>query len=569
MGLLLLYFFLSIVELQAQPGWIDFTQHYHYTILDQHGEKIQFDGNKKFSIRINDKTYTHDSIPHDSLTPPIEDITSEFYRHISINDFSLKLPLKYNQFEIQIISKEGVMHFNQESSPFKGGKKLTFIPGHYYFPHWSDPIFHNLPTPKGAVKLMNVEQTHFIIPPKLYNTIFVSGSGERALIKEKEEVVIQNFSKGFFKVKKEIVPTTFNKDFAPYKRPHWETKFHKTKIPHQYLGQIEYTMDTTNLYSSRRVFARYDHNKNHVTHWYPRESLHLFYNAKFLVDTFNHVLYQTIGQRDELKAPCTIWNDNDCPYELKVYASVDEGMSWQVDTALSNLFQAYRFRKYHFLDDQYSMGFLLRQSKNKRKYRYQRGTYALIKNKVVVDSLQTPEGVHYNGNYNRFGFTVQHDSSYKLGPWGIDYRNYKAPFQQPFISKQNGKWTFHETTTNRSQHAPIAKPKQPLRTFQHFAIQHEKDLIFDNGVGSLFLPHNVVNNAHENGIYIMEQGNCIYLIDNQHLFTYLSFDSGKTWYLYPQPLEDRSSYSFLQVNENQRISFLNKWVMHQVFYEFE
>src|SRR5690554_1286619 len=104
---------------KAQPGWIDFTKRYYYTILDENGKEISFKYNKNYSIMIDDVLYKAPNIPQDSLIPAVEN-NGDFENQIRINDFTLALPIKsinekQKQLEIKIIHKKDTMYICQTS----------------------------------------------------------------------------------------------------------------------------------------------------------------------------------------------------------------------------------------------------------------------------------------------------------------------------------------------------------------------------------------------------------------------------------------------------------------------
>ncbi len=576
-----LLFVLYAISVTAQPGWQDHTSRYFYKILDDAGNEISFNKSKIYQIEIAGKLYEAPNIPNDSVPFAIENVTDEFCNYFRINDLSLCLSKRnqVNKLEIKIISNKDTMYLNQPSgiglSRFYPGvdthKKLNedyilqFIPGHYFFPRWMSKIKNDLPKGNGNVKIVNLDQRNFIIPKNLYNLLAITRSGRSDVVRRAEESVIDNFTKEHFMVKKTSVSPTANKSFHPYTNPYWDHNIYPTRDANIYVGVVTFKLETHQQRGGRGVAAIFDNNKNTIDYWSPIESSLYASTFKIYQDSFNEVFYNATILRDSTSCESIPYG---CPFTTQYYRSENDGQSWKADDYFSFLFRQYAFRKFSFLDKNFAVGFTLRTVKHSKKnYTYQQGIYYLLKNKVVVDSLKTPIDLHYNSNYNRYAFSIKNDTIF-LGPWSMDgFKTVGNPFYKPMIVQEENHWEFKVNEEIYKRTPPVI-PDDSIIEYQNLIVVNKHELVFKNGLGSLLLNNSVTDDPMSNGIYILEKENQIYLLDYKTGFTYLSFDAGNSWYIYPKPLEERANYWFLEIDDTNTISFFDKRTMQKVFYNF-
>lgn len=583
---LIIALFFIVQKSFAQPGWQDYTSRYFYTILDDNDKEISFKSDKLYQIQIDDIVYKNSTIPNDSL-PIAEENSSVFYNYIKINDFSLRLAQsKYNQkpVEIKIIHKKDTLFINQSTGTgstkiiyetsetgsrfgkrelFVTDKTIKFIPGHYYFPEWSNEILNNLPITEGNIHIKNVKQSHFIIPKKVYEKLAITFNyNERGkLIKEADEYVCSKFMKSMYTISKTEQAIKLDSMFKPYKSIWGYKEMYPTKNPDEYYGLIQYNLDTLNHSIAKNVFARFNKKENTITHWKPKPSLTQFYTYKLYIDTYNDVIYQTAATREPLKLPCTITNDINCPYSKTVYFSTDEGLSWQEHPKMKQLFEDYKFREFAFIDKNYSLGFNLRDIKMKgKKYKIQQGTYYLFKNFKLIDSLTTPDTVHYNSNYNHYNFN--HETKYMvlLGKWTQNERyNYDSKHFQPSLVQDNESWKFNISEQIFVNPINSNTFKEPIKllNFKHFNVMNGSILIMKSNSSKLILNRDLPNQDFENNFTVLENKNQIYLLNKSTKTTLFSVDSGINWYYYPLPFSATPFLpsSYLEINEANEITY--------------
>ncbi len=557
----------------AQPGWQDLTQHYNYTIADESGKEIAFKADRNYTVRVDSVSYSGASIPFDSLKPATPNI-HHFDNYIRINDLSLRVPQnnRHVPLEIAIIRGRDTMHLDQpvsEGHRILGrdhhSRSLRYIPGHYYFPRWATAVFDNGPTVGGNVTVRNAEQRSFIIPGALYRE-FSTNYKERQLIeRRKEDRVVANFTEGYITVTRDEAPINTKGRVDPYTKSWGHTQLFPTTNSDVHTGIIQYKFDTINASLSKGVFAVFNKKENTISHWLPRGNMHAFSTAYLYRDTFNGVLYNATLFR-EMAPPCTLLR-NDCPFTLKYFRSDDEGRSWREDGKLKKLFDTYKLRQLEFIDERHALGFTLTEKDKGKRSRYQQGTYYLIKDMKVADSLVTPPKVHYNSNHTHYSFSREGDTI-RLGQWGsVDGDSkYGDPLYRPFIVGHGGRWKF--SVKEDVYKRPKPRVETPVvKEYVNFTL-HENKLAFRNGTGTLELTKEVVDEPLGYGIYVLEKGSHIYLLDNADEVMMVSFDGGTAWYVYPQSLSDRSNCSLLGIDDDRVISFFDLFQMKKVSYKF-
>lgn len=570
-----LFFFLYSNLLKAQPGWQDFTVRYFYSILDEKGNKISFKGNKDYAIIIDNVLYKAPNIPQYELKLAKEN-SYNFERQICINDLSLAIPFKSineneKQLEIKIIHGKDTMYicqstgtgsirsidFQGKPTELKPDFTFQFIAGHYYFPSWTKNLLDNLPQARGCVKLENIDQCHFIIPKIMYDSVCCISSNfdsKQKYNEVAENFVVNNFIQGCFTMERTVHPTTFNLPVIPFNKPrwsHWGHSYFSTKDKDEYVGIVEFSYDTLNYSGGRGILVRFNYKENRMIFWSATENLLYSSTYRLRKDHFNNVFYQQTIIRDSTCKELIY----ECDFVTKFYRSIDEGKTWEVSEELTQLNNKHEIRELEFLDQNHALLFKRDKIKPKNeKYEIQQGTYYLLKDFRIIDSLKTPDDIHYNDNYNRYGFKIENDTIF-LGSWSYNNFQTEQPYFQPLLIKVNNNWKFQVVEKIYFRNKPNPEETDTI-TYQNFIIVNSNELVLKNK-GSLVLQDDL-SEIHKNGL-ILENGNQIYLI-GLSIGTLLSLDGGINWYIYPLPLEKNSGYEFLEINEQGVISHLkNSW----------
>lgn len=576
----------------AQPGWIDFTKRYYYTILDENGKEISFKNNKNYSIMIDNMLYKAPNISQDSLKPAIMN-SGDFESQIRINDFTLALPIKsfderQKQLEIKIIHKKDTMYICQPSGTgsFTGAVRfkdeydnsieiapdftLQFIAGHYFFPRWSKDFLKNLPQTNGTVKIINADQRHFIIPKIVYDSIpYLSLSpNSQKHYDEAENLVVQNFMSGYYSFERNVQQVTFDKPIFPFKMGYmtWRAPYFPTKEKNEYLGMVQPDIDTLNHSGGRGIIVKFNYEENKMKIWSATENLLYSSSYNLRHDTFNNVFYNQTLIRDS-NCKDLIYN---CDFEIKLYQSKDDGNTWTENNKLTKLYKKHEFRELEFLDQHHALIFKLNKVKPKnKKYDIQQGVYYLLKDFVIIDSLKTPNDVHYNDNYNRYRYNVENDTIF-LGNWSYDkyYTNGKTEYSQPILTKNNNKWKFQ--VVEKMYFINHSKPLLETIYYRNFEIMGGALLLRSGG---MFFQNDELSKLHKRGL-ILENGQEIYIIGGLGIGTLFSFDGGYNWYVYPLPLEKDSDYKLIEINNKGVISHIKnnsnngKYTLDKIFNKF-
>ena len=280
-----------------------------------------------------------------------------------------------------------------------------------------------------------------------------------------------------------------------------------------------------------------------------------------------------VGEKNEFNYDLNDCEDN-TPWIQNVYSSKDEGESWEPDTLMQILFDKYHLTRLLFLDSNHAIGYVKNEiSHPTRGYKIAQGRYYLVKNFQVVDSLTTPNDVHYGGNYNGHSYNVKNDTVY-LGNWSYEEdRNLRKHFYQPFITKTKWKIEVEEKINSIPARVRFNRPTLVTKGFKNFKLKNNKELVFNNGAGTLTLDYNAVSAPYEYGYYIVENSHQIFVFDcrDSHKIIYFSFDQGTSWYVYPKRLEKNDNcYDLLGLDENNILSHFNfkDGMMNKVFHEF-
>ncbi|WP_300487947.1 hypothetical protein [Flavobacterium sp.] len=589
------FFILSTIA-KAQPGWRDFTTRYYYTILDREGNEISFVKNKSYHIIIDSVQYRSPAIPNDSLRPVKPYQREGFDNYIRINDFSLRIPQgKYNSYvplEIKIIHQRDTMYLNQTTGMGSGfserlrinGQKdsedtkpasdytLQFIGGHYYFPNWAKTLWGNKPDFIGKVTLENFEQRHFCIPKTLYDSLAlrkVDHTIRDRITKRADDCVVQNFIQGYFLLEKRIEPTRFHNSALPFKEPYWDDALNPTRDKDVFFGRIRYSKDSLNESNWKYVFSLYNKRENSIRHWFPVKDIHLFSSGYLYKNPFNGIIYQEVWHMDKQQTT----QKGYIPPRRQVYQSDDEGQTWNESPEMTKTFVKHDLEHIEFLDTDFAVGYGRKEVQHKtRKYTINRVTYYLLKNGKAVDSIQMAtdfyEAINYLERHNHSWFAVK--DAMVLGTWNYNFSGYskKTHFQIVLFKNQND-WQFRveEIQDSRSPFFGSVKRNEDIFIGYHnFLLINKKELRFKNDSGTLRLKNQIADHPWNSGVFILENDYQIYLLDNTNGFTYFSFDRGRSWYIYPKPLEQRSEYQFLEIDDQGVISFFNPSKLYKAFY---
>ncbi len=579
---LLMCVLISFAPAKAQPGWQDLTERYSYTILNEIGKEISFKDNNNYSIMIDSVLYKAPNIPQDPLIPATEN-SQNFNIQICINDFSLDIPAKNTfdeceeRLEIKIIDEKDTMFICQSSGTgsFWNTKnkiglqndglteppadfRLQFIPGHYYFPYWAIYLLNEVPKTYGNIKILNMDQAHFIVPKAIYDSIYFNRNKynrSRNYYAEAENMVVDNFAKGNFMFTRTIQPTTFDKSIVPFRNPRWSywgKPYYATSHKDEYIGITEFSYDTLNWSGGRGAFVRFNRNENKMSIWSATNKILYSSTYKLKHDPYNNVYYNQTIIRD---SSCKDFIFN-CDFETKLFRSTDEGHTWTEDITLTQLYKKHPFRELEFIDQNYALIFVLDKMKaKKKKYDIQQGKYYLLKNFHIVDSFITPSDIHYNDNYNGYRYNVKNDTI-SLGAWTNNaYAETGKTYFQLFIYYVDNKWKFQVVDLVYLKNK-IDRQEIDTIIYQNFKIVSNNELVFKDQ-GSLVFKNGLFD-LQKKGL-ILENGKQIYII-GLGIGTILSFDGGISWYIYPLPLEKDSRYEFLELDEKGVISHLkNSW----------
>ncbi len=583
--IILLLFLIVTSSFRAQPGQHYFPPgEYNYTILDGSGETILFSKNHKYKIGIDDVWFHPDSIPlfPEPITTKIglEDsiillpydrgifLSSEYsnpnsINYIHVNDFYLRLT--HSTSVIKIAQGNDTMYLFQQS---EFSKELRFIPGYHYFPHWTMHALKGLPQLSGS-EFKNIDQHHLILSKADFDSLHLeSYESENSNKMRIENEIADKFLKGYATVEYNFIPMEFMQDTSPYEGGHIDSQIYPTHEENVYITMMDYHMSENNCTSYKDFFTRIDLNNHKVEHWFPQENPQEFgSNSRFfLVDTFNHVTYLRMAYRFDTIRPlieCASW----AKYEQTMYKSYNEGKDWIVDKNFTNLCNEYEFYTFEFLDENYALGYKVQKIKHPdKKYQIDQGVYYLIKNGKIVETFLTPDDVPYNTIYANYHFSKGFGDTVFIGSWGYNSSNYKeSDLHQIYAVIKNAKWIF-EIGTDDFKKSPHYKEPKIRMNYQNFKIIGDT-FFFNNGVKMVNYAE-IIENPLRDGMFILEHGDHIYLINTDLQVIYLSFDAGATWLFYPKTLDPTGDMMFLKLAANDIISLFNRRDFTQKTYRF-
>ena len=580
---ILLLLLLFSFKTDAQPGQMYFPPaEYYYTILNEYDNVIIFAGNQNYKIAIDSVWYHPDSIPtypaskrsnkelQDSLNftgIELDFIPLTTYggpnpnHYIHVNDFYLNLSQAPST--IKVVHKNDTMVLFQQSS---SAKTLKFTSGIHYFPNWANHALKGLPELVGS-KYLNIDQNHFIISKSDYVSL-QKDAGQRLNEQRIDKDIATRFVKYFMEVKYDFTPLKFMQDASPYDGGHLESQLYPTKDENVYMAMVEYRMHQNNCTSYKDFFTRIDLNKKKIEHWFPMENPQEFGSSTrfFKVDTFNRVVYLRMFYRTDTIRPikeCASW----ATYKNVMYKSFNEGKDWQVDAKYTKLFDEHEFYKYEFLDEHYAVGYKFQKITHKnKKHQIDQGVYYLLKDGKIVETFLTPEDVHFNNNYANYHFNKGLGDTAFLGSWGYNQYNYKA--SEPYhiyAVKKNSQWKF-EVGSNGFKRSQFYREKEVKTEFQNFKIIGDT-LFFKNG-SKMVIHEKIIENSLANGLFVLEQGSHIYLVNTNNEHMYISFDGGATWFFNPRPITGIENMMLLKIDANYMITFFNRKEFAEETYEF-
>jgi len=597
--ILISFIFLSGVAF-AQPGWHDFTPRYFYTVLDENEKEISFKNNKNYSIMIDSVVYQSPNISQDSLKPAKENQYG-FETLIRINDFSLAIPppediykKQEKRLEIKIIHKKDTMSICQPSGTGSigewtvEGKKLInesdftlpFQAGHYYFPNWIQDKLDRLPKTSGNVAILNtanLNRQYFIISPESYESYLQYSTKDAFNHEEADNYVVDHyFTNGHFAVEKKTVFTKFEQLLVTNS---WLSTVYPAKDPNLFWGMIDYS---GSYFSRKNTFATLNKNENSITLFLPEKDPNLFNCEDPYLDTFTSTIYLPVWIKQKFNEnEMSAVEYNKQPPEKYIYRSKDEGLTWQKDKKSEAIFEKYSIfdrykykyrRKIEFIDKDYAVVYfqeVIERDEKTNRTQLQ-GVYYLLKNMQVIDSLKSPKGAPFYGNYGESSqLSVQDGNFVLLGSWSYDYD--KTYFEMS-LNKVNKKWKFQ---VEKKYYAQIAtsqskqknSEKDSIKEYKNFQLINNQELVFKNGLGRMKLYDKVSDKS------VIEKDKQIYIINNRSV--YLSLDGGTNWYLYPASLLPNSYHFLLDITDQNEICYFTNAAIgeggnrtRKIFYKF-
>lgn len=535
----------------AQPGWQDLTEHFSYHILDRNQQPINFKTDTSYSIRIDSLTFTAPNVPSEKFERRVC-CERKFNREITINDFTYATPVTNRNTVIVIGRGNDSMRLSLYNDV-----TLTFENGNFLFPYWANQLLgHDFF--KGNVNLKNRQQSIF----KISKTMFDEYIKRDFFMREKDQLadfIGDRLIQSQFKMSFKQEHISITNPLTIYSRPYWNSNFLATNDSNVLAGLVNYTLDTLNMYIGKNVFSLFNKSTNTITHWKPKNDPELFYADQLLFDSFNKKFYLTAGVRNKVKNPYTTAGSDKYPFTSVVYESTVEAKLWRVSTYLTRLFDSLKIEKFNFIDKHHQLAFKRQKIKYNRNRETVQGVYYLISNNRIVDSLLTPTTVYYDGNDNGYSFSKINDNLVRLGPWGVKSENVSASYKIPQLIKINNQWRFKIKNESRTTDSPQLLYETDVKIFKHFVLHNNKKLLFKNGTDSLEI------GAFDNKI--LEKNNSIYIIQQSSML--VSFDAGKNWLYYPNPLSSRDSYSLLKMDDESEMSFYDMGTFMKYTYRFE
>lgn len=354
---------------------------------------------------------------------------------------------------------------------------------------------------------------------------------------------------GYYSIEEKLAPIRFDRSIVPFKKSWktWSSPYYSTNNENEYLYIVELNYDTLNYSGGRGMIGIYNYEKNLLKFWSMTKNLKYSSTYSLKHDTFNKVFYnQTIIYDASCKD--VIYK---CDYDIKFHDSKDEGTSWTDHNKLTQLYKKHRFRELEFLDQNHALIFKLDQLKlEKNPFNIQQGTYYLLKNFIIIDSLKTPNDLDYNDNYNRYGYNVVNDSI-SLVKWTYDkyYNIGKTKYTQPNLIKTNNQWKFK---LNEKIYSEVQN--KPLNESINYGNLNVLNGTISTLSGQLHLDNEEFSKITQQGLFL-QNNNEIYLL-GLSFGTLFSFNGGFDWYIYPLQLNDSKEYNLLELNDEGIITYL-------------
>jgi len=551
----LLFAILQCGKSFAQPGWADFSEHYQYNILDRDNHVIHFRTDSSYIICINGEIFKGSSIPSDTFVRPVC-CKNQFNQHIQLNDFSRVIPLKETPPGIAIIHGNDTMHLSAYDD-----LALQFDSGCFYFPYWASNILgRNKIKTSGTISIVNQQQSLFRITKMQYAEYLNSNYKWSKISTDLADTVTLNFIRQFITVSAAESGIKFINKMKVYKTSYVDGDMFKTPDSNVYACMLVYTLDTNSTYISMPVFSLFDKKKNTIIHWMPSNDPQLFYESDLRFDKYEAQFYLTVGIRKKAKDPYNGISYYDPPFTTNIYSSKDYGLHWQVEPEMSRLFKKYDIRKTEFLDGNNKLLYRLTKRNNGVQKETAQGTYFLLHNNMITDSLKSPNSIYYDDLYNQYYFSRRNDTVAILGAWSRIPENINLPFYLPQVIKKSGHWKFKVIKDSVKYGANTEIPVPEVKSYRNFTLLNNNLLLMRDNKDSLLLKNEKIE-------HILEKGDQIYIIQRDYVL--LSFDGGKNWVYYPKALGIRDSHSFLNIDAPYNISFYDMTRFKKIEYRFK
>jgi hypothetical protein len=320
--------------------------------------------------------------------------------------------------------------------------------------------------------------------------------------------------------------------------------FYPTDNPSVFYGKQEFNYDEGNTYYSKAFFTLFDKEKLTVKYWQVNKNIFSYYTGKLWIDSFSKNLHVIVGLRNEAYDRNKFIDDSIYPMKSRFYVSSNYGQTWQVDSNMNSLVK-YNFREIEILDNHFYLGYVRDEQEVHRKLV---GRYYLLKDLKIIDSLITPDDIYYNSNYNNYRFYRINNNLVNLGPWGIDANDYKKPYWNPQIIKQNNTWKFAVVKdsfgTNSVYQTFLNTLYKDKNQYTNFTLKEEHVLDFKNTNGTITI------NDYDR---IIENGKNIYVFLDYGIL--VSFNAGKAFTFLPINIKEYNDRA--EVVENDKDNTIN------------
>jgi hypothetical protein len=535
----------------AQPGWRDLSRHYDFTITDENGKPVRFSDDPSYKIVIDNKVFSSPHIPKEQLLP-VQYLSDTFYNYIRLNDFSYTTILELNEtFTVKIVRDEDTMCLSAGQ-----GLVLKFSKGNYYFPSWAgDLLRENGLFNKQAITIVNRDQGLFRVSPKNFQNRPTQQWENHDPQSTPYDEVIQNFIDATLVAKQTVEDIRVTNPMKGYNRAWWEGEPYAAPDSNRFVGMTEYVYEYSQSNHSvyMNVFSIFDKASNTITLWKRSDNPLAFYEGPLSFDRWNKKLYLYVGDRN-LENVLNPLDFHQYPFITTIYESSDYGKSWRRSSHFQHLYDQTKTQKIFFLDKEYAVVMKSKEVMTPRNYPIKQGTFLLTRNFKVVDSLVTPDGIHYDYNSCCFKAERINDTLVNLGRLEFDDQDSRR-YTQPRLVKKGNQWFFEvvkDSSKKVQEYITISEE------YRNFTLSDRREFSFKNG-GFFRTDGEIIN--------VLEKKDMICIM--HRYFVLLSFNAGRTWHLYPKPLNTRGGYFLPEIKENGEISFYDMRDLKKYVYSFK